>query len=74
MLGSMCAPANHYEIARVESFTKTLKVEDVYLAGHESLVDVAAGLPRFIDDVYKAKHMNSSIGYQPPQEWRPLPQ
>jgi len=29
MLGSMCAPANHYEFARVERFTKTLKVEEV---------------------------------------------
>jgi len=29
MIGSMCAPANHYEFARVESFMKTLKVEEV---------------------------------------------
>lgn len=29
MLGSMCAPANHYEFARVERVTKTLKVEEV---------------------------------------------
>jgi putative transposase len=45
---------------------KTLKVEDVYLAGYESFDDVATRLPSFSEDVYNAKRMHSVLGYQSP--------
>lgn len=48
---------------------KTLKVEEVYMPGYESFKQVAARLPRFIDDVYNAKRMHSSIGYQSPNAY-----
>ena len=40
--GSMSSVGNPYHNAQAESFMKTLKVEEVYMAGYESFLDVAA--------------------------------
>ncbi|WP_093180175.1 DDE-type integrase/transposase/recombinase [Variovorax sp. YR266] len=47
LLGSMSSPGNPYHNAQAESFMKTLKVEEVYLAGYETFADVATRLPQF---------------------------
>ena len=39
--GSMSAIGNPYHNAQAESFMKTPKVEDVYLAGYRNFADVA---------------------------------
>ena len=41
---------NPYDNAKAESFIKTLKVEEVYPMEYETFDDVAASLPRFIED------------------------
>jgi putative transposase len=69
MRGSMSAPGNPYHNAQAESFMKTLKVEQVYLAGYESFADVTAQLPTFLEKVYNAKRLHSAIGYVPPNEF-----
>jgi len=50
---STAQKGNPYENARMESFFKTLKYEDVYLCEYETFDDVIARLPYFIEEVYK---------------------
>lgn len=52
-----------------ESFNRTLKVEEVYLADYETIVDAKESMKRFIEEMYNKKRLHSSLGYKPPEEF-----
>ncbi len=57
------------DIAKAESFFKTLKKEEVYLNQYQNFAEARANLGAFLEDVYNVKRLHSSLGYLPPTEF-----
>lgn len=72
IFGSMSAKGNPYDNAFAERFMKTLKYEEVYLCGYETILDVQQNLPKFIADVYNDERVHSRLGYRTPTEFEKL--
>lgn len=66
---SMSRAGNPYDNAFAESFIKTLKYEEVNLYDYEVMDDAVAGIGHFIEQVYNAKRLHSSLGYLTPIEF-----
>ncbi len=66
---SMSGKANPYDNAKMESFFRTLKVEEVYISEYRTYEDVLNCIPYFIEEVYNSKRLHSSLGYMPPEEF-----
>ncbi len=66
---SMSRAGCPYDNAKVESFFKTLKKEEVYLSQYRNFEEAQSNLRAFLDDVYNVKRLHSSLGYLPPTEF-----
>ncbi|QFP75270.1 IS3 family transposase [Deinococcus sp. AJ005] len=69
MIPSMSRKGNPYDNARMESFYKTLKMEEVNLQDYVDLDDARQHLDRFIGVLYNQERLHSSLGYVPPIEF-----
>ena len=66
---SMSGKGNPYDNAVAESFMKTLKHEEVYLAEYRNLADAIQKIGHFLEDVYNEKRLHSSLDYESPAEF-----
>ena len=66
---SMSRKGNPYDNAFAESFMKTLKYEEVYLADYRTFNEAYGNIENFIESVYNEKRLHSKIGYLPPIEY-----
>jgi len=66
---SMTAVGSPRENAQAESFFRTLKREEVYLADYGSFAEAEQRLGQFLNEVYNQKRLHSALGYVPPQEF-----
>lgn len=66
---SMSRSGNPYDNAFMESFNKTLKVEEVYIKEYDSFEDAYRNIKHFIELVYNKKRIHSGIGYITPEEF-----
>ena len=66
---SMAATGVSVDNAFAESFFRTIKVEEVYLADYADIVDARRQIAEFIDVVYTTKRLHSSLGYLTPEEF-----
>jgi putative transposase len=68
-LVSMAAVGNPYENAQIESFFRTLKLEEVYIKDYRTFEEAQENIGKFIEEVYNEKRLHSSLGYLPPVEF-----
>jgi len=63
---SMSRAGNPYDNATAESFLRTLKCEEVYLAQYRDLEDARERIGEFLESYYNRVRLHSSLGYRSP--------
>ena len=66
---SLSRPGCPLENAHVESFFRTLKLEEVDRNRYTCFLEAETALERYIDGLYNARRMHSSIGYTSPDQF-----
>lgn len=63
---SMSRAGNPYDNAKVESFMKTLKAEEVNAKAYTTLEHARSDIGSFLETFYNSTRLHSSLGYQSP--------
>ena len=66
---SMSAKGESTQNPYIESFWRTLKVEEVYLKEYETMADALKNIKNFIEIVYAKKRIHASLDYRTPEEF-----
>lgn len=69
LVGSKGRRGNPYDNAQAESFMDMLTFEAAYQTECASVAEVAADLPRFLDDMYGERQLDSALGCRSPAEF-----
>ena len=69
---SMSLKGNPYDNAKMESFFKTLKQEEVYIYEYRTFQVAKERIAYFLEIVYNQKRLHSALGYLPPTEFEAL--
>lgn len=69
---SMSLKGNPYDNAKIESFFKTLKQEEVYIYEYRTFQEAKERIAYFLEIVYNQKRLHSALGYLPPTEFEAL--
>lgn len=65
---SLCAPGQPRENAHIESFFRTLKLEEVDRNRYSGFLEAQAAIQRYIEHNYNATRMHSSLEYMSPDQ------
>lgn len=66
---SLSAPASPRDNAHMESFFRTLKLEEVDRNQYESFLEAQSSLETYIQKIYNQERIHSALGYQSPQQF-----
>jgi transposase InsO family protein len=69
---SMSRKGNPYDNAKLESFMKTLKTEEVYLNEYQTEQEAMLNIGKFIETIYNKKRLHSSLSYYSPVEFEEI--
>lgn len=69
MIQSMSRKANCWDNSAMESFFKTLKVEQVYAVRYDTRTQARRDLVAWMEGYYNTRRLHSSIGFQTPTAW-----